>query len=86
MSFRTPARFSFFDDNYYFCSDIAKSANFAENAQYQRFYIAQFFRKKTFGDIGPPPVYTSQTFKITFADLQNYIFFRIKIKVNYKLT
>jgi hypothetical protein len=43
-SFRTLTRFLIFQQNNYFCPHIA------ERAQYRRFW------KKTFGDIGPPPV------------------------------
>jgi hypothetical protein len=42
-SFRTLTRLSFFEQNIYFCSHIAKCAN-----------IAKIFGEKTFGDIGPP--------------------------------
>jgi hypothetical protein len=61
-SFRTPTRFSFFEQNIYFCSHIAECANIAEFAN-----IAEIFCQKTFGDIRPPVVTYSYNSTVGFV-------------------
>ena len=60
VSFRTPTRFYFFDKKNYPCPHItiyygpyiSRKVPISPNMP----NIAEFFEKKTFGDIGPPPV------------------------------
>jgi hypothetical protein len=43
--FRTPTRFSFFKQIFFFCPHFAESANNVENAQYRRNFFAKNFRQ-----------------------------------------